>query len=354
MGDPTTRGVRIVGVGARTPIGLRASLAAAAVRAGICRIAEHPTALDRATEPCMVAMDRSLKATERRERLCELVTAALDEALETVAVAATDRVPVFLALPEEGPFFSKADATFVATHVKRHLDARLDVTVDPMPQGNAAGLLGYRRATEALKGTKKALAIVAGVDSQIDEAFLTTLDSAGRLMSSANRWGYPPGEGAGAVVLSNVSLPGTTGDLAYLRSVGIAEERSLIATDSICIGAGLTAAFKEALATLRSPEETVSFVYCDINPERYRISEYLYAAMRVQQKLPEPTEYIAPVDCWGDTGAATIPLLTALAVAAGQRGYARGPLPMLWASSESGLRGAAVLELPSTTTRSAS
>ena len=103
-----------IGAGARTPLGLTASLTAAAVRAGLCRIAEHPSVMDKLSEPCMVVMDRTLEAEVRVDRLSALLTHALDDALKDLELDVDTEVPVFLALPEEGEFFTKDDAAVVA------------------------------------------------------------------------------------------------------------------------------------------------------------------------------------------------------------------------------------------------
>jgi 3-oxoacyl-[acyl-carrier-protein] synthase-1 len=58
------------------------------------------------------------------------------------------------------------------------------------------------------------------------------------------------------------------------------------------------------------------------------------------------TAYHLPVSCWGDIGAASGALLTTLAVRAWSRKYARGPLALVWAGSEAGLRAAVVLQQP--------
>ena len=52
----------------------------------------------------------------------------------------------------------------------------------------------------------------------------------------------------------------------------------------------------------------------------------------------------APADCWGDVGAASGPLYVSLVAAAEERGYAKGPLSLIWASSEGGRRAAAILK----------
>lgn len=336
----------LIGCGARTPLGLTAPLTAAAVRAGICRIAEHPSVMDKMSDPCMVVMDRALEEESRVERLLVFLKSALDEALQGLEVDLDAEVPVFLALPEEGEFFTRDDGVAVARAAQAHLSARCRAQVEPLPQGNAAGFAGLQSASEVLAEKRASIAIVAGVDSQVEERLLLQLDASARLMSSANRFGYPPGEGAGALVVAGpaglAKLKAQA--LVSVRGLGLAREQNLIATESICVGQGLAHALREALQSL--PGETVSHIYCDLTAERYRSSEYMYAALRLSTQLPRPSDFTAPADCWGDLGAATMPLLVALVVASAQRGYAPGAHPLVWASSESGLRGAAVFDLP--------
>ena len=52
--------VCIIGIGARTPVGLTAPAAAAAVRASISGIVDHPYMVDKAGEKMSVAMDPEL------------------------------------------------------------------------------------------------------------------------------------------------------------------------------------------------------------------------------------------------------------------------------------------------------
>ena len=53
-------GMVVVGVGARCAVGLTAPAAAAAARAGISRLTEHPFMLDKAGEPMVVARDPTI------------------------------------------------------------------------------------------------------------------------------------------------------------------------------------------------------------------------------------------------------------------------------------------------------
>ncbi len=54
------------------------------------------------------------------------------------------------------------------------------------------------------------------------------------------------------------------------------------------------------------------------------------------------TDYVAPADSWGAVGAASLVMLSALAIARQQRDANAGPTSMAWAGSEAGLRGSVV------------
>lgn len=339
--------VAIVGVGARTPVGLTAPTSAAAVRAGISRIGEHPYMIDKVAEPYCVAMDRSFEEHDRIERLFVLATSALHEALASVPLPVGYELPLFVGMPDQSPWFHETQAQQLGRRLAAHFASTLRPQVVVLPHGNAAGLLALSRACDVVRLGRQPLAAVIGVDSHLDPDALEALDARARLSSAKNRWGYPPGEGAGALLVvpaiqaRHQRMP----VLATVRTVGIAREPNVIATDMVCVGEGLAEAVKGALSGL-PPGEKVASVYCDLNGERYRSSEWVYASLRLPPGLVEdPTAFVAPADSWGDVGAATGPLLASLAIASAQRGYARGRCALVWASSESGLRGVAILDL---------
>lgn len=348
MSPSGSLGIDVVAVGARTPVGLTAPSAAAAVRAGISRIAEHPYMIDKEGEPYLVAMDRTLDAHDRGERLFALGRSAIDEALASAPLTKDTRVLLCVALPERGAFFDEVQERGVATRLLRHVEQRCRASVELIPRGNAAGLYALSLAAEAIRTRAAELALVLGVDSHLDPGWLEHIDEVGRLMSSANRWGYPPGEGAGALLLADAATASASRlpSLARIRGLGIAQEEKKIGTEDVCVGLGLTSALRGALSTLNPPEDHVSAIYCDINGERYRTSEYVYAVLRLSERMHDPTKYVSPADAWGDVGAATGPLLTSLAIASARRGYALGANALVWASSESGLRAAVLYELP--------
>jgi len=122
-------------------------------------------------------------------------------------------------------------------------------------------------------------------------------------------------------------------------------EENRIKTETVCIGEGLTAAFREALAELPR-DARVTDLYCDMNGEPYRADEFGFAALRNRESFVSASDFIAPADCWGDVSAASGPLGLLLSTMASQKAYAAGPLTLVWASSETGERGAALLVSP--------
>ena len=130
--------------------------------------------------------------------------------------------------------------------------------------------------------------------------------------------------------------------LAHVAGLGVAREPVAIKTEGVCVGAGLTEAFRAAFQGL-SAGQRIGDVYCDLNGEAYRADEYGFAALRCKDRFRAPTDFVAPADCWGDVGAASAPLLAILAVAAARKGVAHGPFSLVWTSSEDGTRGALLL-----------
>ncbi|HSV58248.1 MAG TPA: hypothetical protein VLJ19_05055, partial [Variovorax sp.] len=159
-----------------------------------------------------------------------------------------------------------------------------------------------------------------------------------------NAWGFIPGEGAGALLLVRraVAEPLRLPALARLLGVGTAFEPKYIKTQTVCVGEGLTRAFRGALAALPGGIQ-VSDVYCDMNGEPYRADEYGFTALRTKESFESASDFVAPADCWGDVAAAGAPLHLMLAVIAGSKAYARGRLAFVWGSAEGGERGAALM-----------
>lgn len=340
------RACHIVAVGARTVLGRAPETGAAAVRAGISRIEEHPHLVGSAGEPIRCACDQALEADlPAVERMAILGEHALTQLAARLQLRGELSLPLLLALPEPRPGFTAADAQ----HIERQL-ARVDTglrlrSVSTVSRGHAGALEALHLAVQAMSNSTEDICIVGGVESWLEPKSLAWLSRNGQLMGTNGRSAFFPGEGASFAVVTTpaarqrLRLP----SLAVVRGTGVASEHAPIKSDRDNLGIGLTEAIRQAHQD-PGGRDLIGDIYCDINGERYRAEEWGLAILRTSEWYRDPSAYVAPASQWGDLGAATGIALATLAIAAWQRGYARGSLAMLFAGSESGRRGAVLLE----------
>ena len=130
-----------------------------------------------------------------------------------------------------------------------------------------------------------------------------------------------------------------------MLGVATAQEKNLIKTEEVCLGHGLTGAFNGALQKLPSSDTKVDQVICDMNGEAYRADEYGFTIVRTSQRFVAAGDFRLRPIAGAMWGAASGPLFLTLASMAGQKGYAKGPLSLLWTSSEGGERAAALIQV---------
>jgi 3-oxoacyl-[acyl-carrier-protein] synthase-1 len=317
------------------------------VRAGISGIGAHPYMRDKMGEPFSVAMVPVLASTDRSARLFEMAMLVIEEALEAIHGPGGNRFTIHLGLPEASSDFEVNRAAALCRRLSEHFStAASRIEVRPWMEGNAAGLLALQEAADAIESGRTTCALVGGVDSFIDVDILEALDEQRRVASSSNRWGFPPGEGAGMLAVCHVDfarerqLP----ILARVVSIASAFEHNGMHSDGICVGRALGA----VIAAAAEAGAPATAQYCDIDGDRYREHEFSYALLRVPANtFVNATHYVAPSDCWGNCGAATAPLLTLLPAVARARKAPVGTRPMIWCGSENGRRAAMLLDLTS-------
>lgn len=341
----------VVAFGACTPVGRSAWASAAAVRAGISGFAEHPFMVDSISEPMRMAVvpgfEIELGGIARFEAL---LFAALDEALAVVArpVDQPLRIGLALALPALRPGVPDGLSGQIDEAISARYRGVFSTTMH-FPQGHAGGLQALDAALDTLARGRADACLVAGIDSYADPDALEWLEANEQLHGagpSNNAWGFIPGEAGAALLLVDEGVANDRGlpVLAHVLGVGIANELNRIKTPTVCVGRGLTEALQAALRRVPTGSR-VSDIYCDMNGEPYRADEYGFASVRTAAAFVDTGEFLTPADCWGDVGAATGPLLIGLAAVAGCKRYSRGPLALVWASSEGGERAAALLRV---------
>jgi 3-oxoacyl-[acyl-carrier-protein] synthase-1 len=307
--------------------------------------------IDKIGEPIVVAREPTLApALQGPERFTALAEPALNEALAPLAQRDLEMrsVRTLIGTPDPRPGLPAGIEDALDRLVSSATDSKTGSRTTFLPNGHAAALLAMRVARDILQGGRSRFCLAGGVDSYLMADTLEWMDEEGILKSSENRNGFPPGEAAGFCLLTTgaTALEFDLPVLGWLDALGAAREESPIRTATICVGRGLSEAIKQATAPLRLPDERIDDSICDLNGEPYRSEEFALTVLRTQKAFVDSTQFVTPADCWGDVGAASGPLFANLAVAAGQRGYAKGPRTLIWASSERGDRAAAVVFTP--------
>lgn len=338
--------VEVLGCTAVTPVGLTIETASAAVRAGISRVGEHPSLLDRKGKPVTSAQVESVSGTRAGVRATRLAEAPFARVIEPLS-ASLGPVPVLLALPEPRPGWGDNDDREVLRSLNQvAVQQGLPITPRCVARGHAGSLQALQTAITLIEQGAVTACVVGGVDSYLDAQTLGWLDTQRRRRAEYVRSGFVPGEAAAFVLLGGPALRHQLrcATLARIRGVHVAEEPSTILGEDEVLGKGLASAISGAARESVTASNLIDDIYCDINGERYRSDEWGFALLATQQWMRDGTQYAAPADCWGDVGAASGPLMIGLATQAWQREHARGDLAMVWASSDRGLRGATVIE----------
>ncbi len=339
----------LVGVGAQTAVGRTVAATAAAVRAGLSAAADHPLRRDWHREPMVVCRASWLPVELAGvERSVALAIGAACEALAGVPDLREVRpLEIFVGLPEPRPGRPAQLEEAFADQLRARLLPHAHVSsVTPLPAGHASGLMALAEARARILGGQADLCLAGGVESYLETETLEWIEDAGQLHSRSNPWGLIPGEAASFCLLASPRTAAALGTTSLARVIGVASahEENRIKTETVCLARGSTQAVRAVLDPL--PTGTlVDQVICDLNGEPYRANELAFTLVRMAGRLVAPGEFLAPADCWGDVGAASGPLFAALAIEAGQRGYAKGPRHLLATSSEGGQRSAALLEV---------
>lgn len=268
--------VHVIGLAARSPVGVTMEASAAAVRGRIGRVRRHPFLVDLRGEPVRIALDAELPSDLfGRERMLRLATSTLEETVQKVAPSSGTEILVFLGLPELRPGWSESDANWLAGELgKSRACKEASLRISPVVGGHAAALQGLHEVVTRIAKADRGLAIVGGVDSYLHPDTLSELDGREQLDADDVWTGFAPGEAAGFMVVCGAqSIPPGQTPLATIRGTGIATDQKLDGADEVNLGEGLAEAIRRASSVLR-PGERIDEVYYDLNGERFRTEEW--------------------------------------------------------------------------------
>ncbi len=344
----------VVGVGARTSVGLTARHTAFLLRAGVAGFHETPL-LDVNDESVTIGsvpvLDPRLVGAER-VRL--LATAALDEVLDALGELGDLRVRVVLGVDEAlgrrvPPAFSQADE--MASAMQAHATKRgaVKVVVEAVARSEAAAGLRITAACNELAAHAVDVVLLGGAHSDYDPEIVQRLSSLGRLFGPGNINGIIPGESAAFLALTSEGVARKRGWIvrARLHAVGLGIEKAGPDNDHPASEAlGLTQAVRQATAALEADKLRVGWMLTDMTAEYHRVLEWQAVLVRTQNVFGDPQWIDAHAHRLGRLGASALPLQIAIASTAWQHGFAPHGLALSIVGSDAGDRVATLWGAP--------
>ena len=218
------------------PVGLNATAACAAMRAGIAAFDELPY-WDRYNVPVVGAAVPTFDS-RFEPRLVRMLATALSECLAGVP-APVSEIPLLVGLAELGrPGAGTWAAQDVISAVERLLGAgfhpHLSAVID---KGHTTAFENLWTARELLLRREIPGCIVCGVDSYINASSIFWLDQTGRLKHETNSDGVMPGEAAAAIYVTGQPVSGEKAGTEVV-GLGFGFEEASVLTDEPLLGRG--------------------------------------------------------------------------------------------------------------------
>ncbi len=341
--------VAIVSVGMMTSVGLSAMETAASVRAATMRFTQtewrdhrfEPFTLAEVLEDGLPDLAESIAEqadlTYREARLLRLGSGALAGCLKLI-VPQIGKLGLELALPEH-----ETTKPLDPLRILRLLYQQTDQAFDAISsnagwRGRAGGLMAINQAGRMIRDGRAKFILAGGIDSYRDLFILRRLDMEKRVKSETNLDGFIPGEGACFLLLASRDAAERAGlkIMALVSQVSDAMEAGHLQNREAFRGDGLSEAFNRFF-TQHASKDPMREVYSPMNGESYWGKEWGVAFIRNKAAFDPGHGMHHPADCFGDTGAASGPLLTGLAACGITQGYRQSPC-LIYTSSDSGAR----------------
>lgn len=333
----------ITGVGVRTPVGPGVRETLLSVRAKF-NVFQESFVVDRTGERLVVSGIPPLRPGVGEDaRLLGLGLPALSEALEEVVVTWPPRHRVGLVLVTPGPGerpgrwrFSEKVVASLAQALPR--DRR---TPSPwlVPGGHTGWAEALEHAARWLRDGTVDACVLGAVDTLCTPGTLEYLDGHHRVRNAFQEEGLVPGEAAAFLVLE----PMRRGAPSLARLASWAQAARLPTETQPLPGAILTRAVRECLRRAALREATPSWLLSDMGGAKDEALEVVFARFRALPGQASEALLLHPAESLGDVGAATGPLLLALATL-GLRNGTRGP--MLMTTRRPGMGAAALVQSP--------
>lgn len=313
----------IAQTGVLTPLGDNLEMTAAAVNAGIS-VYDDSSYIDPRGLPIRMALvpaDAIPAVSDSinfygeyslwQKHLLQLASTPLTQAI--AGYRGREPIPLLLATPEPYQQCPQACPANFIEYLAQQTAAPLCLKRSRLlPRGRAGGLEALDLAAQYLYEGGFDEVLIGGVDSFQNPELLHQLFDEKRIAGIDIGDGFTPGEGAGFIRLCrHKELAASSTATTAIYAAGFGLEPGHLYSEQSYVGEGLAQAVSAASAGIAG--QLVSQLYASANGERYWAKEIGVALTRNSKNFSKEMQVQHPAEFFGDLGAATAPVLLALA-----------------------------------------
>jgi 3-oxoacyl-[acyl-carrier-protein] synthase I len=336
-----SRALALRRTGLVTSVGLDAPASCAAIRAKLTNPSET-SSIDANGEWIMAHQVPIDPPSHGLGKLRKMAAMAICEALDGLPRSEWGQLPLILCVAEQdrpGRMEGLEDTLFES--IQSELGVRFASTSAIVPYGGVSVAVALTQAFALVHDSKIPRVLVAAADSLLSWPTLSFYERQDRLLTSANPNGFMPGEAAGALLLE---APGERAGELLCTGVGFGREPAPINSEQPLRAEGLSQAYKAALAEAGRQLHEIDFRITDSAGEQYYFKEAALVLSRLLRVRKPEFDLWHPAECTGEIGAASGLLMLAVAKAACEKRYTKGPSILAHMSDDAGQRAALVLQ----------
>ena len=334
--------VAILASGMVTGVGLTAASTCAAIRSAVSNFTETRF-MDKGGEWIIGAQVPLEEPWRGRTKLVKMVAPAIKECLASLEGISPAKVPLFLCVaePERPGRLDGLDQTLLM-EVQVELGMQFHPESKVIAEGKVSGAIALALARQWLYSRRSDYCIIAGVDSYLVAGTLAAYEEQTRLLTSQDHDGFIPGEAGAAIVVSAPVM--ARGVTIQCLGIGQGREHATVLSEQPLKADGLVAAIKAALTDAGCSMGDLDFRMTDLSGEQYGFKEASLAVSRILRVLKDQFDIWHPADCVGEVGAAIMPVMLGVLLAATKKNYSLGSMVLCHGATDSGERVALVMK----------
>lgn len=333
--------IAIQRTGLVTSVGLTAEASCAAFRAKITNPIETRF-IDSGGEWIMAHQVPLEQPWRGLTKLAKMAAMAIEEALQHIPKQEWISLPLLLCVAETdrpGRMAGLDDQLFL--QIQTELGVAFSAQSAVVAQGRVGVAVALAQVRALMVKAKIPRVLVAATDSLLSWPTLSHYERGDRLLTARNSNGFMPGEAAGALL---VGVPqGRAGELVC-TGIGFGLEAAHLESGEPLRADGLSQAIKTSLTEAGCQMHDMDFRITDNSGEQYYFKEAALALARTLRARKQEFDIWHPAECAGEVGASAGAAVIALALAACDKRYTKGPHILAHMANDAGQRAALSLQ----------